>query len=174
MSRDSGYEFLRAGRHLERADMTTRIIDVRSASLLPEVTSDLTPFENILWMGVLRSLSGYQTYRRITHGMVRRPDVLSFLITDPDFPRSFQYCVSRVEEALRGLPHNAIPLRTAASVRQLAREIDPGQLKQEDLHQFIDDLQLGLAKVNEHISATYFRFDMTPVGAGKGRRKGDK
>lgn len=156
MSRDAGFDFLRAGRHLERADMTTRTIDVRSASLIPGANADLTPFENILWMGVLRSLSGYQMYRRRTHGIVRRPDVLAFLLKDPDFPRSFQHCVGRVEESLRNLPHNGTPLRTAASVRQLVAEVAPGELKQDDLHQFIDDLQLGLAALDHQVHATYF------------------
>lgn len=157
MSRDAGFEFLRAGRHLERADMTTRIIDVRSASLIPGANTDLTPFENILWMGVLRSLSGYQMYRRRTHGIVRRPDVLAFLLKDADFPRSFLRCVSRVEGSLHNLPHHAIPLRTAASVRRLVAEVAPGELTQIELHQFIDDLQLGLAALDQQIQATYFR-----------------
>jgi len=156
MSRDWAFEFLRAGRHLERADMTTRIIDVRAASRLPETVGDLTPFENVLWMGVLRTLSAYQMYRRHTHGMVRRPDVLTFLFTDPLFPRSFLHCVSRVEESLHGLPGADGPLRTARAVGKLATEVAPGDLKREELHQFIDDLQIGLAALNDRIKDTYF------------------
>lgn len=156
LSRDWAYEFLRTGRNLERADMTSRIIDVRAASRLPDAVGDLTPFENVLWMGVLRSLSAYQMYRRHTHGMVRRPDVLAFLFTDPVFPRSFLHCVSRVEESLRGLPGAEGPLRTARAVRKLVTEVAPGDLKREELHQFIDDLQLGLAALNGRITDTYF------------------
>jgi uncharacterized alpha-E superfamily protein len=156
MSRDWAYEFLRAGRHLERADMTTRIIDVRAASHLPDTVGDLTPFENVLWMGVLRTLSAYQMYRRHTHGMVRRPDVLTFLFADPVFPRSFLHCVSRVEESLRNLPGADGPLRTARAVRKLVTEVAPGDLQREELHQFIDDLQLGLAALNDRITDAYF------------------
>ncbi|MFU8832311.1 MAG: alpha-E domain-containing protein, partial [Wenzhouxiangella sp.] len=60
MSQDDAYSFILIGRYLERADMTTRIIDVRSASLLPELSGELTPFENIQWMSVLKSLTAYQ------------------------------------------------------------------------------------------------------------------
>jgi len=156
MSRDWAFEFLRTGRHLERADMTTRIIDVRAASHLPDTVGDLTPFENVLWMGVLRTLSAYQMYRRHTHGMVRRADVLTFLFTDPVFPRSFLHCVRRAEDALRNLPGAEGPLRTARGVSRLVTEVAPGGLKREELHQFIDDLQLGLAALNDRIRDAYF------------------
>jgi uncharacterized alpha-E superfamily protein len=156
MSRDWAFEFFRAGRHLERADMTTRIIDVRAASRLPDTVGDLTPFENVLWMGVLRTLSAYQMYRRHTHGMVRRPDVLTFLFTDPVFPRSFLHCVTRVEESLRNLPGAEGPLRTARAVGKLVTEVAPADLGREELHQFIDDLQLGLAALNDRITDAYF------------------
>lgn len=162
LSRDWTYAFLRAGRHLERADMTTRIIDVRAASRLPETVGDLTPFENVLWMGVLKTLSGYQMYRRHTHGAVRRPDVLAFLLKDPLFPRSFFHCVSRVEESLRDLPQNAVPLRAAAVVRQLVTEVSPGELGPDELHQYVDDLQLGLAALHDRITACYFRLEEPP------------
>jgi uncharacterized alpha-E superfamily protein len=164
LSRDWSWDFLRAGRHLERADMTTRIIDVRAASHLPDTVGDLTPFENVLWMGVLKTMSGYQMYRRHTHGMVRRPDVLAFLLKDRVFPRSFHYCVARVEDALRDLPQNAVPLRNASVVRQFVTEVAPGELSPEELHQFIDDLQLGLATLHDRITAAYFRLE-EPSGA---------
>jgi len=164
LSRDWSWDFLRAGRHLERADMTTRIIDVRAASHLPDTVGDLTPFENVLWMGVLKTLSGYQMYRRHTHGMVRRPDVLAFLLKDPRFPRSFYYCVSRVEDALRDLPQNAVPLRNASVVRQLVTEVAPGELGPDELHQYIDDLQLGLATLHDRITGAYFHLE-DPAGA---------
>ena len=72
MNHDQGLHFLLIGQVLERADMTTRIIDVRSESLLPGETSDLLPFENIQWMSVLKSLTGYQMYRQKMQVRVRR------------------------------------------------------------------------------------------------------
>src|SRR5690606_354931 len=57
MSRSEAYWFVKAGRYLERADMTSRILDVRTEDLLIESTDDLTPFANIQWMSVLKSLT---------------------------------------------------------------------------------------------------------------------
>jgi uncharacterized alpha-E superfamily protein len=96
MVHDAGYDFLRMGRNLERADMTTRLIDVRSANLLPDVSVDLRPFENVQWMSVLKSLSGYQAYRRIMQVNVRRPEVLRFLFQEKNFPRAFYHAICEV------------------------------------------------------------------------------
>lgn len=100
------YDFLRLGRSLERADMTTRILDVRSANLIPQQGDDLNPFENIQWMSVLNSLTAYQMYRQQVRLRVRGPDVLRFLLKDPLFPRSIYHCLLAMEECLAGLPGN--------------------------------------------------------------------
>ena len=55
MSRNASHIFLKLGRNLERTDMTSRIVDVRSAQLLPAETPELRPFETVQWMSVLKS-----------------------------------------------------------------------------------------------------------------------
>ena len=96
MLHDDGYSFLRMGRNLERADMTIRIVDVRSDNLLPAQSEVLTPFENIQWMSVLKSLSAYQMYRRSQQVRVRRPDVLRFLLQERRYPRAFYHTICEV------------------------------------------------------------------------------
>ncbi|HDP88907.1 MAG TPA: alpha-E domain-containing protein [Thioalkalivibrio sp.] len=156
MNHDEGYDFLRMGRNLERADMTTRIIDVRSATLLSETHEDLTPFENIQWVGVLKSLTGYQMYRRTARIRVRRPDVLRFLFQESVFPRSVAHATGEVEACLAHLPRNEKPLRTVGTLRRKVQRVRPAGLEQAQLHDFIDDLQAGLARVHNSIAATYF------------------
>jgi len=156
MTHDEGYDFLRMGRNLERADMTTRLIDVRSATLLPELSVDLLPFETIQWMSVLKSLTAYQMYRREIRGRVRRPDVLKFLIQERRFPRAFYHTLCEVENCLEHLPHNEKPLKELRLLQRKAESAKPDILKQEELHSFIDILQLGLGKLHNQISASYF------------------
>jgi uncharacterized alpha-E superfamily protein len=156
MTHDEGYEFLRMGRNLERADMTTRIIDVRSATLLPEMTEDLTPFENLQWMSVLKSLTAYQMYRREMRLRIRRPDVLKFLLQEKRFPRAFHHTLSEVESCLNYLPHNEKPLQLVNKLQGKLVRAKPQQLRQEKLHDFIDVLQLGLIKIHDCIHETYF------------------
>jgi uncharacterized alpha-E superfamily protein len=154
MSHDHGYEFLRLGRHLERADMTTRIIDIRSASLPASTT--LAPFENTQWMSVLRSLSAYQMYRRHMQVRVSRSHVLVFLFQDRMFPRSFRHCMARAEQCLQHLPRNDPPLRVCARILRALESADPGNLDQHALQRLVDDFQLALGDLHEQIQASYF------------------
>ena len=156
MTHDEGYNFLRMGRNLERADMTTRIIDVRSATLLPGMTEELTPFENLQWMSVLKSLTAYQMYRREVRLRISRPEVLKFLLLEERFPRAFYHTLREVESCLNALPRNVKPLRTLTSLKGKLLRARPQQLKQEKLHDFIDELQLGLIGINDTINEAYF------------------
>ncbi|MBT8130195.1 MAG: alpha-E domain-containing protein [Gammaproteobacteria bacterium] len=156
MLHDMGYDFLKMGRNLERADMTTRIIDVRSADLLPEY-EEMTPFENIQWMSVLKSLSGYQMYRRNMQERVNRPFVLRFLLKEKKFPRSFFHSLLEVKYCLKHLPRNEGAIDLLNDVGKKVLRADQVILQQDELHRFIDELQLGLADIHQVISTTYFR-----------------
>ncbi len=155
MSHDLGYDFIRIGRNLERADMTSRIIDVRSADLL-QTTSDLRPFDTIQWVSVLKSLTGYQMYRRSMQVAVSRAQVLKFLFQGRDFPRAFLHCVDAVEVSIAPLPKPDAPLRVVARVKRTVQETDVGQLELAALHQFVDDLQLGLTELHTELAGAYF------------------
>ncbi|MCW8908633.1 MAG: alpha-E domain-containing protein [Sedimenticola sp.] len=156
MLHDMGYDFLRMGRNLERAEMTTRIIDVRSANLLDE-HEGLTPFENIQWMSVLKSLTAYQMYRRTIQVRVRRKDVLKFLLKDKKFPRSFFHALLEVKSCLQNLPRNESSVTLLNEVGKKVLRADQAILQQDELHAFIDELQLGLGDLNQSITETYFR-----------------
>jgi uncharacterized alpha-E superfamily protein len=156
MTHDEGYNFLRMGRNLERADMTTRIIDVRSATLLPEMAEDLTPFENLQWVGVLKSLTAYQMYRREVRLRVSRPDVLKFLLQEDRFPRALYHTLLEVDSCLQTMPKHEKPLRLVKKLQRVLQRAKPQELKQEKLHEFIDQLQLGMITINDSISKTYF------------------
>ncbi|TCV79280.1 alpha-E domain-containing protein [Sulfurirhabdus autotrophica] len=162
MNHDTAYHFLRIGRNLERAEMTIRIIDVRSASLLPH-KAELTPFENIQWMSVLKSLSGYQMYRRLMQVRVGRPAVLKFLLQTREFPRAFFHCICEVEESMRRLPHNNKTLAILAAIKETVLKADLAQLEQQALHIFIDDLELALADLTTQINNRYFVAEPSPI-----------
>ncbi|MCW8889311.1 MAG: alpha-E domain-containing protein [Sedimenticola sp.] len=156
MLHDIGYDFLRMGRNLERAEMTTRIIDVRSANLLEE-HEGLTPYDNIQWMSVLKSLTAYQMYRRTIQVRVRRKDVLKFLLKDKEFPRSFFHNLLEVKSCLLDLPRSEEAITELNEVGKKVLRADQAILQQDELHQFIDELQLGLAQINQAITRTYFQ-----------------
>jgi len=156
MLHDHGYDFIRMGRNLERSDMSVRIIDVRSANLLPKASDELSPFENIQWMSVLRSLSGYQMYRRSMQVRVRRHEVLQFLFHNEQFPRALRHSLGEVEICLNNLPRNRNALACVNKLKKLIADGKPEDLDQQDLHRFIDDIELELIGLHETIAETYF------------------
>lgn len=156
MNHDAAYDFLRLGRNLERADMTTRIIDVRSASLLPDIEDEQAPFENIQWMSVLKSLTGYQMYRREVRLRIKRQDVLRFLFLNKKFPRALNHTIEQAEDCLKALPNGDDVIHYLKTLQSKLEEIQPEQLEQNELHEFIDDIQLGLSEVHNQTSKTYF------------------
>jgi len=166
MSHDAGYEFYRLGCNLERADMTTRIIDVRCQNYQAEQAEALKAFENILWMSVLKSLTAYQMYRRHRQAAVRRGDVVDFLLRDEAFPRSTRYCILEMEDCLQHLPRSEQPLKVLAPLDRLIKECSPDKLSQKDLHHFIDELQICLGDVHAAISTCYFE---APMAAEQGQ-----
>ncbi len=157
MNHDLGYRFLSIGRNLERADMSTRIIDVRTETLLPDLAVELRPFENIQWMSVLKSLTAYQMYRRNMQVRVRRPEVLRFLFLNPEFPRSVWHALDAVNDSLVAIEHeNAGPLRAIRRLKRTLKKTDVGELEQAELHAFIDKLQMMLTDVHAALVKSYF------------------
>ncbi len=155
MLHDVGYNFMRMGRNLERADMTTRIVDVRSESLLPQETEELLPFEHVQWMSVLQSLSAYQSYVQKIQGPVRRRSAVRFLLQDPDFPRAFYHCVLQIRACLQMLPNNETPLRFIGRISRI-RRARPDEMEKKQLHDYVDRLQLNLARLDSILAKTYF------------------
>jgi uncharacterized alpha-E superfamily protein len=156
MLRDDAYHFLAMGRNIERADMTTRIIDVRTSGLLPSETPELRPFETIQWVSVLKSLSAYQMYRRKMQAQVQRSEVLRFLFLDRQFPRSFLRCLDAIGESLAALKK---PIDIVERLREFIAKVDAtpvAALSRDDLHAFVDALQLELIELHEGITTTYF------------------
>ncbi|TVP90619.1 MAG: alpha-E domain-containing protein [Pseudomonadaceae bacterium] len=150
--------FLMLGRQLERADMITRIIDVRSANLLPRSAEDLKPFENLQWMSVLKSLSGYQMYRQHVRLRIRGPDVLSFLLQDMRYPRAVACSLERFSFALKNLKNHDDALEAVELCRQRIAGADIVKLAAEPdlLHAFVDEIQLDFTAVHEAVSHSWF------------------
>ncbi|HEX4895446.1 MAG TPA: alpha-E domain-containing protein [Solimonas sp.] len=157
MSHDVGFRFLRLGTNLEQADMTTRIIDVRSASLIRPLSEDLKPFQNIQWMSVLRSLMAYQMYRRSERARVSGPAVLRFLLQNREFPRSVVFCLNLIGTTLPRLPPSRACERAVERTRALVQDADLERLANQGLHEHLDEIQIGLGQLHEAISNAYFR-----------------
>lgn len=156
MQRDEAYELWRLGQAIERADMTTRVLGVRAAALLA-TPPDVDDYDEVQWMGVLRSLTALQMYQRATRGPIDGSGVVRFLLFDRQFPRSVAGCLERARSALSRLPN---PDRTMAAVDDLDRMLaflpaiaDDGKL----LDASMDEVQVALVRLNDVVYDTFVR-----------------
>ncbi|MEX0964169.1 MAG: alpha-E domain-containing protein [Pseudohongiellaceae bacterium] len=162
MSRGAAYSFVRLGRSLERADMATRIIDVGSGNLLPEIGTGKKrqeakePYENTLWMNILRSLTAYQMYRQHVKHRVNGEDVVRFLLQDDDFPRAATHALTTISKVLVHLPNNTKAAKQVNKTRAIVQRGDINQLLESGLFQYLDDLQIEIATIHGCIADTWF------------------
>jgi uncharacterized alpha-E superfamily protein len=156
MSHGEAFLFLGIGTHLERADMCTRIIDVAVASLLHN-QERLRPYDTTLWMGTLRSVSGYQMYHQYVRRRIRGSDVLSFLFQNAEFPRSIRHCLLELQHCLDGLPRGKPVVQKVHEVTQVVADLKVAQMDNAALHAEVDRLQLALADLNQQMTDTWFK-----------------
>lgn len=158
MSHDEAFQLMRIGRNLERADMTSRVLDVSHAILLPREES-AGAYIDLLWISVLKALSAYQMFRRHVSAHTRGPGVIRFLLRDRMFPRSVCKCLEEIGAALEELPNpGVLQAEVEHSQAKLARANETA-LYQGNLHGFIDALQLDLMQLHQTLSHQYFRFE---------------
>ena len=100
MTHGEGWDFIRIGKLLERADCTSRILDVKYHILLPSGEKVGGNLDTIQWMSVLKSCSALEAYRKIYVGQVAPWRVAEFIITHPAFPRSIRFSVDCFDAAL--------------------------------------------------------------------------
>lgn len=155
MSRNHAHTFTALGRNLERADMTSRIIDVRCAQLRSDSTEPRA-FDTVQWMSVLHTLSGYEMYRLSRRTRVERAGVLEFALRDAQFPRSCVTCLRQMEGCLEELPRGADARDRLATARRFLGDTDLAALDPPALHELMDQLQRLLTAVHDTISLTYF------------------
>ena len=162
LSRDLSWQFSRLGRLLERADKATRILDVKYFLLLPSPEDVGGVLDELQWISLLRCAGAYQMFRQSRQQMIEPKAVASFLLLDPNFPRSVRYCLGRIQETLRIVSGRSLPGAPDAleclSGLTLARwsytSID--DLIAGGLHEAIDDLQSDLNSLHNLIEERYF------------------
>lgn len=156
MSHDDALRFIRIGRAIERADMTTRILDIATV-LLAEDRSDKTrQYENSLWMNVLKSLSALLMYRKHRRHRITGGDVLDFLLKDPDFPRSVSFCIKEAAAYINRLPRSEGLTDNLKELADSLKTTDIYAIKPLPLHQFLDEIQSSLAVTHNRIASTWF------------------
>ena len=156
MNHNIAYKFLNLGRKLERAEMTTRILNVHSEKPIPDDMNELDPYQDLLWMSMLKSLSAYQMYRQSMQTRINGIAVLTFLFQNEEFPRSLAYCIENMAYSLSCLPNNDEALNILRHFEQTIAKASMSEINNDMLHEFIDQLQICLGSLHNAIAKTYF------------------
>jgi uncharacterized alpha-E superfamily protein len=161
MSHGEPWHFSMIGRLIERADKTSRIVDVQYYLLLPNPQEVGMALDIVRWSALLKSASALEMYRR-THGRIMPEKVADFLILDRFFPRSMHFCLIHAQESLRaisGSSEGTFRYRSEQLLGRLRSDTDYIRIEdiiQRGLHEFIDDFQIRLNRLGEAISQDFF------------------
>lgn len=161
MSHNTGWNFAWLGRMLERADQTSRILDVKYYILLPDVSMVGMSLDTVQWTAVLKSVSAFEMYRK-TYANVTPQNVSEFLLLNKEFPRSVLYCIEHAERALHNITSNQRTINGEKSLRVIGKlksrlefsTID--EIISKGLHEEIDEIQLRLSHFNAAVRNDFF------------------
>ena len=161
MSHNEAWHFLRLGRNLERADKTTRILDVKYFILLPSVSEVGSPYDDIQWSALLKSVSGFEMYRK-RYGRVAPERVVEFLLMDGEFPRAVRCCIGAADgslHAITGTPQGGFSCDSERRLGRLRAELDythTASVLAGGLHEFLDGLQARMNGIDQCILEDFF------------------
>ena len=162
--RDQGWYFYQLGRHIERADQTTRLLDIKYHLLLPSLYDVGSPIDVSQWNALLRSVAGYHAYRRLHTASTTPARVAGFLLLNQAFPRSVHHCVREAGRLLGelkshyNLRHGNAAAEELDRLRAVLGTLDISAILSEGLHEFLDLMQRQLIAVTGDLSVAFFGY----------------
>ncbi len=153
VARAEGWYWVTLGQYLERADKTSRILDVKYHYLLPSPEDIGTPLDQLHWMALLKSVSAFNTYRRV-FGNINPEGVVEFLVLNRKFPRSIYFCLTEAEICLHeisGHPTKGFGNKAEKLMGELRSQLeydDIADVIDHGLHEYLDHLQIRLNQIS--------------------------
>ncbi len=169
LPRTDGWWFYDLGRHLERADNTTRILDIKYYMILPSVQAVGSALDMVQWASVLRSCSAFDAFRRSRRGDLDLVSVVDYLLRDEAFPRSVLYSVAEAEQCLvrigsgDGNPAVAHAQKLALDLREEIEDADARSVIKAGLHEYLDDIQTRLESLHEAVQEAFIHHGRKPA-----------
>jgi uncharacterized alpha-E superfamily protein len=174
MLRDEAYQFIRLGTFMERADNTARILDVKYHTLLPSVADVGGAVDYYQWGALLRSLSAFDSYRKVYRDAITPIKVAELLILRDDVPRSLHACSEEIYGILRGLCDTASrePERLADELNAQLRDGHTEHIISFGLHEYLmgvlDQLSALNEEINKHFLVPIYSQQQMQIGAAEG------
>jgi uncharacterized alpha-E superfamily protein len=159
MMRGEAYGFYRLGTALERADMSARTLDVKYHILLPSKEMVGSALDYYQWAALLKSLSGFEAYRRVYPGGLRPVDVSEFVLFSPVHPRSLRFCTEQMGRALRHIGFQSPETGTCQAWHVLKESIEKSAAEavfKQGLHEYLQDILAQIAALHAALQADCF------------------
>jgi uncharacterized alpha-E superfamily protein len=162
--RDQGWYFYQIGRYIERADQTTRLLDIKYHLLLPSVADVGSPVDVSQWNALLRSAAGYHAYRRLHAASTTPARVAGFMLLNNAFPRSVHHCVREVGRLLgevkshHGLRNGNDAAEELDRLQAVLGTFEISAILRSGLHEFLDSIQRQLMAVTRELSIAFFGY----------------
>ena len=155
LCRDHSYRFIKLGQLLERADMSTRIVDVGASDFLAR-EGVAEGIEHLLWGALLKSLSALGAYRRLIGPQVEKNAAVNFVVGEPSFPRSVHFCIHEIGQEWEQLNNAGHARRMSERIRRKLRGFEAQNFAQPALHAYIDELQSLINGLHAAIDEAWF------------------
>src|SRR6266480_6667135 len=157
MLRDEAYHFIRLGTHIERADNTARILDIKYHTLLPSAADVGGAVDYYQWQSLLTSVSGFESYRKIYSDVITPRRVAELLILREDMPRSLHSCMNFIHETLERLcdEHSRELSRQAGELHARLHYGRTDELIRFGLHEYLIDFLERIAGLGAEISRVF-------------------
>ena len=156
--RDEAFQFHRLGTYMERGDNTARILDVKYHVLLPSVTDVGGAVDYYQWSAVLRSVSAFESYRKVYRDTITPLRIAELLMLRDDIPRSMRFCMRDVYNILCDVEN-----RTSAEATRQAGEINASlqfgrmsDIFSTGLHEYLTDFLSATDKLGDEINRSFF------------------
>jgi len=158
LHRDDAYEFARLGTHMERADSTARILDVKYHVLLPSVKDVGGAVDYYQWSAVLRSVSAFEAYRKVYRDVITPLKLAELLILRDDIPRSLRFCLRQVCDTL-GHVQNAQSADTVRRAGKILAGLEYGRISEifsGGLHEYLTAFLVSMQELSADIQRSFF------------------
>lgn len=163
MSHNEAWHFVRLGGSLERADKISRILDVKYFILLPSVTAVGSPYDDLHWAAVLKSVSGFEMYRK-RYGQIFPTNIVEFLVLDREFPRAVHHCIGTADRSLHaitGTRPGSFSCHSEQLMGMLNSELSFTSVSDiigSGLHEYLDGLQIKINGIGEAVFREFFNW----------------
>jgi uncharacterized alpha-E superfamily protein len=158
MLRDNTFRFIRLGNFIERADNTARILDVKYHILLPSLRDIGGAADYYQWSAILRSVSAFESYRKVYRDQITPRRVAELLILRNDIARSLITCVNEVSQLLHEIngPHSSEVTAHCNTLRNQLNNETIASIFDRGLHEYISDFLEQIYNIGSLINTTYF------------------